>query len=183
MLSFSRLGWSSNGGRHPVPPADLVSIGMYGAGVTLRKSPEKELEEFLASKPAWMQRVLHEDFSSFSRDEHLEWISNQDRVTELRPEYERILQQIPTKWREYRKRLKQNSQLLVQVLMPKGKPGRRRDSRAEEYATLHPSKSYRQMAKEELHAEPEGEAKGLLIEKESERIRALVRRSRRRKSN
>jgi hypothetical protein len=47
---------------------------------------------------------------------------------------------------------------------------------------LHPSKSYREIAKEELQAEPEGEAKDLLIEKERERIRAAARRARRRQS-
>lgn len=45
---------------------------------------------------------------------------------------------------------------------------------------LHSSKSYRQIAKEELQAVPEGEAKDLLIEKERERIRAAARRARRR---
>lgn len=82
---------------------------MRAAGVTLHKSPEKELEEFLASKPAWMRRVLQEDFSSFSRAEQLEWIVNQDRLGELKAEYEVILQKIPTRWKEYRKRLKENS--------------------------------------------------------------------------
>jgi hypothetical protein len=38
------------------------------------------------------------------------------------------------------------------------------------------------MAKKELQSEPEGEAKNLLIEKERERIRQSVRRSRRRKN-
>jgi len=46
----------------------------------------------------------------------------------------------------------------------------------EHVLTLHPSKSYRELAKEELQAEPEGEAKNLLIEKERERIRAVKRR-------
>ncbi len=64
----------------------------------------------------------------------------------------------------------------------KGKPGRPRDSKAEDYAALHPSKSYRQMARKDLQDEPEGEAKNLLIGKEGERIRALVRRSRRRRN-
>ena len=129
-----------------------------------------------------MQRVLQQDFSSFSRDEHLEWISNQNRVLELIPECERLLRQLPARWKEYRKRQKQNSQPLNQMLVSKGKPGRPRDSKAEEYAALHPSESYRQMAEKELQGEPEGEAKKLLLEKESERIRASVRRSRRRKN-
>jgi hypothetical protein len=45
---------------------------------------------------------------------------------------------------------------------------------------LHSSKSWREIAKEELQAEPEGEAKDLLIEKERERIRVAAGRARRR---
>jgi hypothetical protein len=101
----------------------------------LLKGPEKELKKFLASKPAWMQRVLQEDFSSFSRDENLEWINNQDRVYELRHEYQRILQQIPATWREYRKKLMRNS--LDRLLVPEGRPGRpTKSALAEEAAGL-----------------------------------------------
>ena len=50
----------------------------------------------------------------------------------------------------------------------------------EHFLKLHSSKSWREIAKEELQAEPEGEAKNLLIEKERERIRAAARRARRR---
>jgi hypothetical protein len=50
----------------------------------------------------------------------------------------------------------------------------------EHFLKLHSSKSWREIAKEELQAEPEGEAKDLLIEKERERIRAAARRARRR---
>ncbi len=65
----------------------------------------------------------------------------------------------------------------------KGKPGRRPNvEQLERILKLYPSKSYREIAKEELQAEPEGEAKNLLIEKERERIRAVVRRVRRRRS-
>jgi len=59
----------------------------------------------------------------------------------------------------------------------KGKRGPRPNvEQMEHVLTLHPSKSYRELAKEELQAEPEGEAKNLLIEKERERIRAVKRR-------
>jgi len=65
----------------------------------------------------------------------------------------------------------------------KGKPGRKPNLELlERVLKLHPSKSYREIAKEELQAEPEGEAKDLLIEKERERIRAAARRARRRQS-
>jgi hypothetical protein len=50
----------------------------------------------------------------------------------------------------------------------------------EHFLKLHSSKSWREIAKEELQAEPEGEAKDLLIEKERERIRVAAGRARRR---
>ena len=50
----------------------------------------------------------------------------------------------------------------------------------EHFLRLHSSKSWREIAKEELQAEPEGEAKDLLIEKERERIRVAAGRARRR---
>ena len=149
------------------------------------KNAEKELQEFLAPMPAWMRRVLQGDFSFSSREEELEWIANQDKVIEQQAEYERILRRIPTKWAEYRKMLKQHSRPMLRMMgmMPKGKPGRRPDKKAGEYFALHASDlSYRDIAKKELQAEPEGEAKSLLIPKESERIRASVRRSRRRQN-
>jgi hypothetical protein len=66
----------------------------------------------------------------------------------------------------------------------KGKPGRPLDNKAPEYFEQHSAESsYTDIAKLELQSEPEGEAKALLIQKESERIRASVRRSRRRQSS
>jgi len=50
----------------------------------------------------------------------------------------------------------------------------------EHFLKIHSSKSWREIAKEELQAEPEGEAKDLLIEKERERIRVAAGRARRR---
>jgi hypothetical protein len=100
-------------------------------------TPQQELEEFLASKPAWMQRVLQEDISLFSPDELSEWNSNQDTVFELRPEYERILRQIPSDWKEYRKRQKQNCKPLLRMLVSKEVSGRpRKTFLAEEAASL-----------------------------------------------
>ena len=63
----------------------------------------------------------------------------------------------------------------------KGKPGRPLDTKAQEYFEQHSGdSSYADIAKQELHEEPEGESKKLQIKKERERIRASVRRSRRR---
>lgn len=65
----------------------------------------------------------------------------------------------------------------------KGKPGRKPNVELlKGILERHSSKSYREIAKEELQAEPEGEAKNLLIEKERERIRAAARRARKRQS-
>ncbi|MFZ2000534.1 MAG: hypothetical protein WAU73_14190 [Candidatus Sulfotelmatobacter sp.] len=147
-------------------------------------SPEQELAKFLASKPAWLQKVLQQDFSSLLPEEQSAWVNSHWFALDgpyqlLQREYEDIIRRLPAaEWKKYRKSLERLSPMLV----PKGKPGRRRDSKAGEYAALHPSESYRQMAKKELQSEPEGEAKNLLIEKERERIRQSVRRSRRRKN-
>jgi hypothetical protein len=75
----------------------------------MSKNPEKELEEFLAPLPPWLQAALEEkDYLFSSVEENLEGINNQDRVIELRPEYERILRQIPAQWNEYSKRFRDN---------------------------------------------------------------------------
>lgn len=59
----------------------------------------------------------------------------------------------------------------------KGKPGRPINAEeVERIAEILPEKSYREAARELLRAEPEGEAKELLVNKEAERIRALKRR-------
>jgi hypothetical protein len=91
------------------------------------KNPEKELEEFLASKPAWMQRFFQTRFGSLSPDDIQEWCNNFDEVCRAKDEYERILQLIPAKWKAYRKRLKQEAQGFSQLLVPKGQAGRKRN--------------------------------------------------------
>jgi hypothetical protein len=145
------------------------------------KSPEKELEEFLASKPEWMRRYFQKGIGALNQDELVVMLQSGEIIT-LTSEYEKILQQMPVKWREYRKRRKQESVFDSQV--PKGKLGRPIDSKAGEYFEQHSGhSSYADIAKQELQAEPEGEAKMLLIPKESERIRASVRRSRRRQGS
>lgn len=155
----------------------------------MSQSAEKELAEFLAALPALMQRFLQYDWSclndpSFSQEEVLEFCKwFQDKEPEVRREYERILMRDRAKWNEYCRSAKKADKFDRQSrISPKGKPGRPQDSKAADYAALHRSKSYGQMAKEELQAEPEGEVKKLLVEKERERIRQLVSRSRRRKN-
>jgi hypothetical protein len=154
----------------------------------LSKTPEKQLEKFLASKPAWMQRFLQTSFGLLSPDDTQEWGNNLDEAMRAKDEYERILQLMPATWKEYRKRQKAEAQQLIQMLVPKGQAGRPLDSKAQEYFEQHSGdSSYADIAKQELQQELQSvknaEAKSLLIGKESERIRASVRRSRRRQGS
>jgi hypothetical protein len=109
--------------------------------VQLLRNPEKELEEFLAPLPVWMRRTFQEGFPSLSQAEILEWAKNFEEIFRRTSEYERILQQIPVKWREYRERLKREARRTAryeaQFLVPKGKPGApRKDELAQEAALL-----------------------------------------------
>jgi len=122
----------------------------------LPKSPEKQLAEFLAPLPAWLKAKLEQkEYSFVSAQEELEWVQNQGRVFELKPEFERILDQIPAKWNEYCKRFNDQQQKIhkieAQLLnVPKGKPGApRKVERAREAVALHKSrKNYPQIATE-----------------------------------
>ena len=154
---------------------------------------ERELEEFLTPLPAWLQAALEErDYSFRSVEENLEWINNQNRVTELKPKYESILRHLPAKWNEYCKRFRERLRKTRETQehfekSPKGKPGRPLDSKSGSYFEQHSvDSSYADIAKQELLQEQESvqddEAKQVLIRKETERIRASVRRSRRRQS-
>lgn len=90
-------------------------------------SAEKELEEFLASKALWMRRTFETGFPSLSQAEKTEWWNNAAEVHKLTTEYEQILQQLPVKWREYRKRRKREAyeaaQIQARYSVPKGNPG------------------------------------------------------------
>jgi hypothetical protein len=83
-----------------------------------------------------MEKAFQGDFSSVPLG--LEASNNLDKVSELTPEYERILRQIPAKWKEYRKELKKNYQSLARMMVPTGKPGRpSKTALAKEAANLH----------------------------------------------
>ncbi len=152
----------------------------------MSKNPDKELEEFLASKPEWIRRYFQTGMVSLNQDELVEILQSSEIIT-LTSEYEKVLQQVPVKWREYRKRLKRENNVFGS-LVPKGKPGRPVDSKAPEYFEQHSgNSSYADIAKQELQQElqsvPDGEAKEILLEKERERIRQSVRRSRHRQGS
>lgn len=94
----------------------------------MSKDSEMGLQEFLAPLPAWLRRTLEKDFPSLTQAEILEWAKSFDEVFRLTAEYERILEHIPVRWREYRERRKREArrtaQYEAQFLVSKGKPGR-----------------------------------------------------------
>jgi len=116
---MGRLSW--------LAPPISSKPGCHSGGGALSKNPEMQLEEFLASTPVWMQRCLLTGFGSLNQDEIREWSNNLDEVIRLTGEYERILQLLPAKWKEYRKRQKREAQHILQYLVPKGKAGRKRN--------------------------------------------------------
>jgi len=142
-----------------------------------------------------MQRYLQNDHSclndpSYSQQEAAEfckWLETKESA--VRQEYESILKRDRARWNEYCRSAHENEKRAAPLMRtaPKGKPGAPLGSKAEDYAAQHPSKSYGQMAKEDLQDDPqsvsEAAAKKLLIKKERERIRSSVRRSRRRSTN
>lgn len=106
----------------------------------MSRNPEKELEEFLTPLPAWMRRFFQEGFPALVQSEIADSARNLDEVFRLKAEYERILQQIPVKWRKYRERLKregrQTAQYEARFLVPKGKPGAPRKTELAQEAAL-----------------------------------------------
>jgi hypothetical protein len=115
----------------PAPPIS-PKPGCYAGGGGVSKSPEEDLEQFLAPLSALMKMVLQYDYSSLddpsiSQEEKLEWIKNQDKEAELRPKYEAILQRNPVEWTEYCRRAKQIDKLMARQyrIAPRGKLGRK----------------------------------------------------------
>ena len=62
--------------------------------------PEKQLEEFLASIPAWMRRLFQNGYGALSESE-LSECTFDSRVPPLREKYEAILQRMPARWKKY----------------------------------------------------------------------------------
>lgn len=98
------------------------------------KSPEEELDAFLASQPTWRQKWLQLDAGSWTNEELLGW-SNSDFAEEgsIEARYKELLRRVPARWHEYRKRHRQ----LALASVPPGKPGRpRKDVIAAEARTM-----------------------------------------------
>lgn len=143
----------------------------------MSKSPENQLEEFLAPLPAWLKAALEQkDYSFATVEEQLESINNPSRAFELRPEFERILRLIPAQWNAYCKRFQDNLRKVreteAQLLnVPKGKPGApRKDALAQEAVALRKAgKNFPQIATELSNKYKEAIS--------SEAVRKLVERS------
>jgi hypothetical protein len=143
------------------------------------KSPEKELAEFLSTKPPWLESTF---WPAGSREELAAWSGSEYWNLEVwgraKDQYESILRQIPARWREYCKEHKRSA---LKILGPSsGKRGRpRKDAEAKVLKKLHQTKSYEQIAIASLKGSSEfreatKEQQELLILKERERIRKLL---------
>jgi hypothetical protein len=106
------------------------------------KSPEKELEEFLAGLPAYMVKVLWYDTSSMSLQEKDDRRRGQRfsirryqpdtrlfNESELRRQFEGILQRIPAEWEKYHKIIKTERERFADryAPRPKAKLGRKQN--------------------------------------------------------
>jgi hypothetical protein len=105
------------------------------------RSPEKELEEFLAGLPSYLVKVLWYDTSSMSLQEKDDRrrgrrfsIRRQPdtrffKESELRTQFESILRRIPAEWAKYRKAVKTERERFAdgRAPMPKAAPGRKQN--------------------------------------------------------
>ena len=99
--------------------------------------PEKELEEFLASEPEWVQSALKK-IPSKTWDETWKRWDERDRLSELRKQYEQLVCQVPGEWEKYRKRYKEELDFSTNFPPPKAKSGRKKNvEQAERIQTLH----------------------------------------------
>ena len=157
-----------------------------------RKTSEEQLAEFEVSYPDWLIRIFNMGYSYSEADSNPDWDSDSGsdfqrwRKSEFRDlrvlksaqdEYERILKQIPSKWREYKKKKKRN---VHTILVPPGRPGKPRDDEeAEKLRERLRTTSPEQTARENLRDNPEfkkarARGKRLLLKKEQDRIRKRI---------
>jgi hypothetical protein len=151
-----------------------------------RKSPEEQLDAFLALLPPWARRLVESDWPR-SKKGLLAW-------EEERTNWEREHGQLD--WDLFRKVHQRCAQLrmlvphrqrkwsrgALRMTLPQVKPGRpRKDSAAEEFKRMHEAgKSYREIAianlSERLKTDLAADSarRELTIQQESERIRKLL---------
>jgi hypothetical protein len=76
------------------------------------KSPEEEIDEFLASKPSWLRKLLQFDFS-ISSDEWLAWHKSdewwRDAGASVNCKYENLVKRSSSRWSEHCRRSKENA--------------------------------------------------------------------------
>lgn len=102
-------------------------------------SPEQQLQAFLNSLPEWRRKWLkHEapfdpDWISqksakasreeiaVAKEQLTAWAGNLDQDITIRERYEALLRPIPSRWREYREKMKR----IALSDLPKSKPGRK----------------------------------------------------------
>jgi len=110
------------------------------------KSPEEELEQFLAAQPSWLRKILRFDVS-LTPNEQAAWIASNwwHEGSKVEDEYQRLLRRVPAKWRDYCERKKSDA-LKGLPTVPTGRP--RKDEIAHEAEQLRLSGlSYAKTAK------------------------------------
>jgi hypothetical protein len=98
-------------------------------------SAERDLDEFLAKRPVWLQKILLLELP-LTAEEQYAWVDSDWWSNGAADEQEcvRLLRRIPTKWRQYRRRRIKAALATI----PIGQAGRpRKDTLAEEAKRLH----------------------------------------------
>jgi len=111
------------------------------------KTPEEELDEFLAAQPTWLQKLLQYDLRLTAGENYAALQADlQEELWNSRAEYERLCQRVPARWREYCKKRKRT----LGVFAPTSKPGRpRKDALAEEATLLYQAgRNHQQIARQ-----------------------------------
>jgi hypothetical protein len=92
------------------------------------RSPEKELEAFLAALPSWHRKILQLDYP-LSWEELLAWQRSDwfQFGGQVDDQFLQLIERCPAEWREYRRRKKK----LALMDVPMGQPGRPETPREE----------------------------------------------------
>lgn len=110
------------------------------------KTPQEDLDDFLAKQPPWLRKALRWEFPATPVEASAYGQYGMYRFLDLLQHYEALASRVPKEWREYRKRRKQ----AALPDLPSAKPGRPRlDAIVEEAKQLQlTGNSYAQIARE-----------------------------------
>jgi hypothetical protein len=103
---------------------------------------QNDLDTFLAALPVYQRKQFEPGLSSLTQNEMLQWIewlaTAPEQAATLQHEYMRLLQRVPVRLREYRKReRRENDRRFTALYLPKIPEGRpRKDTLASEAAQL-----------------------------------------------